>query len=68
MDVAILGAPVDMSIGQRGAAFGPRYIRADERALPNVPALLQNPDTRIKPFEVLTVVDYGDAAVDPVQH
>jgi agmatinase len=65
VDVAILGAPVDMSTGQRGAAFGPRYIRADERVLPNVPALLQNPDTRIKPFQVLTVVDYGDAAVDP---
>jgi agmatinase len=25
VDVAILGAPVDMSSGQRGAAFGPRY-------------------------------------------
>jgi agmatinase len=65
VDVAILGAPVDLSTGQRGAAFGPRYIRADERVLPNVPAALQNPDTRIKPFEVLKVVDYGDAAVDP---
>jgi agmatinase len=65
VDVAILGAPVDVSTGQRGAAYGPRYIRADERILPNVPAALQNPDTRIKPFEVLRVVDYGDAAVDP---
>jgi agmatinase len=27
--------------------------------------VLQNPDTRIKPFQVLNVVDYGDAAVDP---
>src|SRR5262249_546348 len=53
VDVAILGAPVDMSGGQRGAAYGLRYIRADERILPNVPALLQNPDTRVKPFEVL---------------
>jgi agmatinase len=65
VDVAILGAPIDMSTGQRGAAYGPRYIRADERIIPNVPAALQNPDTRVKPFEVLTVVDYGDAAVDP---
>lgn len=65
VDVAILGAPVDMSFGQRGAAFGPRAIRADERVLPNVPAVFQNPDTRVKPFEVLNVVDYGDAAVDP---
>ena len=30
-----------------------------------MPTALQNPDTRIKPFEVLNVVDYGDAAVDP---
>jgi agmatinase len=66
VDVAVMGAPVDMSLGQRGAAFGPRYIRADERVLPNTPSMLQNPDTRVKPFEVLTVVDYGDAAVDPM--
>jgi agmatinase len=65
VDVAILGAPVDFSTGQRGAAYGPRYIRADERILPNIPSVLQNPDTRVKPFEVLRVVDYGDAAVDP---
>lgn len=64
VDAAILGAPVDMSIGQRGAAFGPRYIRADERVLPSIPFAMQNPDTRVKPFEVLKVVDYGDAAVD----
>lgn len=66
VDVAVLGAPVDMSLGQRGAAFGPRYIRSDERVLPAIPGMLQNPDTRIKPFEVLKVVDYGDAAVDPL--
>jgi len=66
VDVAIMGAPVDMSLGQRGAAFGPRYIRADERCLPAAPAALQNPDTRVKPFQVLRVVDYGDAAVDPL--
>jgi agmatinase len=66
VDVAILGAPVDLGFGMRGAAYGPRYIRADERFLPNTPAVFQNPDTRIKPFEVLTVVDYGDAAVDPL--
>jgi agmatinase len=65
VDVAILGAPVDMSSGQRGAAFGPRYLRGDERIIFNAPTMLVNPDTRIKPFEVLNVVDYWDAAVDP---
>lgn len=66
VDVAIVGAPVDTSLGHRGAQYGPRYIRADERTVPHTPSMLQNPDTRIKPFEVLTVVDYGDAAVDPL--
>jgi agmatinase len=66
VDVAILGAPVDLGLGMRGAAYGPRAIRADERFLPNTPSVFQNPDTRVKPFEVLRVVDYGDAAVDPL--
>lgn len=54
-----------MSTGHRGAAYGPRAIRSDERILPNAPQMLINPSTRVKPFEELTVVDYGDAAVDP---
>jgi agmatinase len=66
VEVAIVGAPVDTSFGHRGAQYGPRYIRADERTVPHTPAMLQNPDTRIKPFEALTVVDYGDAGVDPL--
>ena len=61
VDVAILGAPVDMSAGMRGAAFGPRHIRCDERVLPQTPQLLLNPTTLVRPFEVLSVVDYGDA-------
>ncbi|QIK05948.1 agmatinase family protein [Streptomyces sp. ID38640] len=65
VDVAVVGAPVDMSTGHRGAAYGPRAIRADERILPHTPQMLVNPSSRIKPFEELTVVDYGDAAVDP---
>jgi agmatinase len=66
VDVAVLGAPVDMSLGHRGAAFGPRAIRADERVLPNTPKMLVNDSTRVYPFQVLTVVDYGDAPVDPL--
>lgn len=65
IEAAIIGAPVDMGTGMRGAAYGPRYIRMDERVLSNSPRSLQNPDTRIKPFEVLNVADYGDAAVNP---
>lgn len=62
VDVAVLGAPVDMGLGHRGAAYGPRALRGDERILPNVPQGLVNPSTRIRPFGELTVVDYGDAA------
>ncbi|MEB4591249.1 agmatinase family protein [Candidatus Thiothrix sp. Deng01] len=65
VDVAILGAPVDSSSGQRGAAFGPRYIRCDERTLWHNPRAMINPDTRVRPFATLKVVDYGDAPVDP---
>jgi agmatinase len=64
VDVAVLGCPVDMSTGHRGAAFGPRAIRGDERYLfHNAPELV-NASVRVKPFSELTVVDYGDAAVD----
>ena len=66
VEVAIVGAPIDMSLGHRGAQYAPRYLRADERTLPHTPGMMMNPDTRIKPFEVLKVVDYGDAAVDPL--
>lgn len=65
VDCAIVGAPTDMGSGHRGAGFGPRAIRHDEFFLPNCPAAIQNPDTRVKPFEVMKVVDYGDAAVHP---
>jgi agmatinase len=65
VDVAIVGAPVDCGIGHRGAAFGPRAIRTSERYLPSPAALLNHLHVRVEPFEVLTVVDYGDAAVDP---
>lgn len=39
VDVAVVGAPVDMSSGHRGAAYGPRAIRADERILPHTPQM-----------------------------
>lgn len=65
VDVAVMGAPVDMGSGARGAAYGPRYIRSDDRAIERIPDILIDPDTRIAPFVELNVVDYGDASVDP---
>lgn len=66
VDVAVVGAPVDMGTGHRGAAFGPRAIRSSEWIMAHTPAALMESDTRINPFAELTVVDYGDAAVDPL--
>ncbi|MFF5208317.1 arginase family protein [Streptosporangium sp. NPDC000396] len=64
VEVAVVGAPVDMGIGRRGAAFGSRAIRANEWVVARTPAMLMDSDTRINPFNELIVVDYGDAAVD----
>ncbi len=64
-DAAVLGAPMDCGGGHRGAALGPRAIRSAERYLPAPAALMNHLHVRLEPFEVLTVVDYGDAAVDP---
>ena len=67
VDVAVMGAPLDMSLGQRGAAFGPRGLRTAERYLPWSGApLVSHAHVRIKPFEILKCVDYGDAGIDPL--
>lgn len=66
VDVAILGAPVDMGVGVRGAALGPGAIRTAERYLPAPATRWNHTHVRVRPFEVLNVVDYGDAAVDPL--
>jgi len=61
VDVAIVGAPTDDAVSYRpGARFGPRAIRlADVGGGPHRP----NMDLGVNPFDVLTVVDYGDAEV-----
>src|SRR5690242_16880658 len=62
-DVAILGAPIDETVTHRpGARFGPRAIR-----LADVGGGTQRPhmDLGVNPFDVLTVVDFGDAEVVP---
>lgn len=60
VDVAIVGAPMDELVSDRpGARFGPRAIRA--ASCPRGVHL----DTEIDGFEVLSVVDFGDAAVVP---
>ena len=59
-DVAIIGAPMDELVSDRpGTRFGPRAIRS--ASAPSGVHL----EAGIDPFEVLKVVDYGDAAVVP---
>lgn len=63
-DVAILGAPIDeTTVGRPGTRFGPRAIRLADPA----GAGDQRPhlDLGVDPYEVLTVVDHGDAEIVP---
>jgi agmatinase len=59
-DIAIVGAPVDDLVSDRpGARYGPRAIRG--ASLAPGPHL----EAKIDAFEVLRIVDFGDAPVVP---
>lgn len=61
VDAAVLGVPFDQATSYRpGARFGPQAIRRASAIFEGDP---QYPFGR-DPFAALTVVDYGDAAVD----
>ena len=61
-DVAIVGAPFDEAVTHRpGARFGPRAIRAATYHAGPLNSLQLN----VLPFDVLDVVDAGDAPVTP---
>lgn len=58
VDVAIVGVPLNMSSGRRDAGNGPDAMRMlNTIAVPDGQSLL-------RPLETLTVVDYGNFAVD----
>ena len=62
VDVAIVGAPFDDAVTHRpGARFGPRAIRQAQYTSGSINSL----QLGVEPFEVLTVVDAGDANVVP---
>jgi agmatinase len=62
-DVAIVGAPYDEGVSARpGARFGPKAIRGAHYTTGRDAWSIQ---TEVRPFEVLTVVDAGDAPVVP---
>jgi agmatinase len=59
-DVAVIGAPMDDLVSDRpGARLAPRAIRS--ASCPPGPHL----EVKVDPFEVLRVVDFGDAPVIP---
>ncbi len=60
----MLGAGLDFSGGMRGAAFGPRALRANDVYLPSVTVGLPHAHTRVDALEELVICDYGDVAVD----
>jgi formimidoylglutamase len=63
VDVAIVGAPFDDAVSHRpGARFGPRAIREANYSSGSLNSLQLG---HVEPFEVLTVVDAGDANIIP---
>lgn len=58
VDVAIVGAPLDMGSYMRGARFGPQAMR-NEYGAGGV-----DMNTMVNPSKVLNIADYGDIAVD----
>jgi len=58
VDVAIVGIPNDMSSGRRNAKAGPGAMRSlNTIGTPDI-------QTLVDPMQVLSVVDYGDFAID----
>lgn len=64
VEVAVMGAPLDTSSGMRGAGFGPRALRVAQVYGGAGFVVPQHMHTMVSPFNELTIVDYGDIAVD----
>ena len=61
VDIAVVGVPFDTGVTYRvGGRFGPNAVRAA-----SVMLRPYNPNLDIKPFDILSCVDYGDVAIVP---
>jgi agmatinase len=61
VDVAIVGVPFDTGVTYRvGGRFGPNAVRAA-----SVMLRPYNTNLDVKPFDILSCVDYGDVAIVP---
>lgn len=58
VDIAIVGAPIDMGSGFRGARGGPLALRTTRGAVGN------DMNTMVDPSDELNIADYGDIAID----
>ena len=65
VDVAMVGAGLDHSLGMRGTGYGARALRSHDMYLPNVQAGLTHQHVRVDALEELVIADYGDAGIDP---
>jgi arginase family enzyme len=66
VDVAIVGAYTDMGGGGRGAAWGPMAFRASPSTVGWGAFSMDHMLTLVNPFKEMTIVDYGDAPIDPM--
>lgn len=62
VDVAIMGAPLDMSVGMRGASNGPKSLRESLGVMPG--GDLPHIHVGVAWKQELVAVDYGDAPID----
>ena len=61
VDLAVVGVPFDTGVTYRvGGRFGPNAVRAA-----SVMLRPYNPNLDVKPFDILSCVDYGDVAIVP---
>src|SRR5258708_39933637 len=61
VDVAVVGVPFDTGVTYRvGGRFGPNAVRAA-----SVMLRPYNANLDVKPFDILSCVDYGDIAIVP---
>jgi agmatinase len=60
VDLAVIGVPFDTGVTYRvGGRFGPNAVRAA-----SVMLRPYNPNLDVKPFDLLSCVDYGDVAIE----
>jgi guanidinobutyrase len=64
VEAAIVGAGLDMGSGYRGAAYAPRAVRVGEVYKSQGFVTPEHMHVMVSPFNELTVVDYGDIAMD----